>query len=321
MVIEVRLKAPGGAEMLDIVEVELPEPGPKEIRLRQEAIGVNFIDVYYRSGLYKLPSLPAVLGIEGAGVVEAVGGEVSSVRPGDRVAYGGAPIGAYASSRILPAERAIRIPDGVDIVTAAALLVRGITAQMLLKRIYPVGPGATILVHAAAGGVGQILTRWGKRLGATVIATVGSAGKAAIARECGADHAILHRDEDVVGRVREITGGRGVDVAYDGIGADMFRKSLACLKPFGVVASIGQAAGPIPPIDLGEVRAATIARPSVMAYMTDSAAYHAAGAEVLELAASGFPVAIGARYALREAARALLDLEAGRTTGSVVLIP
>ncbi|MFI5014792.1 MAG: quinone oxidoreductase family protein [Hyphomicrobiales bacterium] len=321
MVTEIHLRAPGGVERLEAAEMELPEPGPKEILLRHEAIGVNFIDIYYRTGFYKLPSLPAVLGVEGAGIVEAVGAEVGSVRPGDRVAYAGAPMGAYASKRLLPADRAIGIPDGMASVTAAAITVRGITAQMLLKRVHPIGPGVTILVHAAAGGVGQIVTRWGKRLGATVIATVGSAEKAAIARECGADHVIIHRAEDVVAQVREITEGRGVDVAYDGIGAEMFLKSLACLKPFGVVASIGQAGGPIPPVDLSHVRAATISRPSVMAYMTDSAAYHAAAAEVLELAASGFPVAIGARYELRDAARAHLDLEAGRTTGSIVLIP
>jgi NADPH2:quinone reductase len=321
MAIEIRLKAPGGVEMLEAVEVELPEPGPEEIRLRHEAIGVNFLDIYHRTGLYEVKSLPAVLGVEGAGIVEAVGSEVASVQPGDRVAYGGAPLGAYASARLLPADRAIRIPDGVASVTAAALTVRGITAHMLLKRVYPVGPGTSVLVHAAAGGLGQILTRWGKRLGATIIASVGSEQKAAIARDCGADHVIIHRGEDVVARLRELTDGRGVDVVYDGVGADTFLKSLACLRPFGVVASIGQAGGPIPPLDLGKVRAATISRPSVMAYMTDSVAYRRAAQEVLELAASGFPVGIGAQYALRDAARAHLDLEAGRTTGSVLLIP
>ena len=321
MATEVRLKAPGGVEMLDVVESEPSRPGPRDILLRQEAIGVNFIDIYYRSGLYKLPSLPHVLGVEGAGIVEAVGGEVAALRPGDRVAYAGAPIGAYASTRLLPAEKAIRIPDGLASATATAMLVRGITAQMLLKHVHSVGSGTVMLVQAAAGGVGQILTRWGKRLGATVIATAGSTEKAATARDCGADHVILHREEDVVVRVREITGGRGVDIAYDGIGADMFGKSLASLRPFGTVASIGQAGGPIPPLDLGQVRAATISRPSVMAYMTDVAAYRAAAAEVLGLAASGFPVTIGARYPLRDSAQAHLDLEAGRTTGSIVLIP
>jgi NADPH2:quinone reductase len=192
---------------------------------------------------------------------------------------------------------------------------------MLLKRVYPVGSGTTILVHAAAGGLGQILTRWGKRLGANVIASVGSAQKAEIARDCGADQVIIHREEDLVARLRELTEGRGVDVVYDGVGGDMLLKSLACLKPFGVVASIGQAGGPIPPLDLAKVRVATISRPSVMAYMTDTAAYRQAAEEVLDLAASGFPVGIGARYDLRNAAGAHLDLEAGRTTGSVLLIP
>jgi NADPH2:quinone reductase len=321
MAIEIRLSAPGGPEMLQAAEMQLPEPKPGEILLRQEAVGVNFIDVYYRSGLYRLPALPAVLGVEGAGVVETVGRGVKTLQPGDRIAYAGAPIGAYASHRLLPADRAIAIPDAMPAQTAAAMMVRGITAHMLLKRVYAVGPGAALLVHAAAGGAGQMLTRWGKLLGATVIATVGSANKAVIARECGADHVILHRSEDVVARVRELTEGRGVDVAYDGIGADMLAKSLACLKPFGVVASIGQAAGPIPPVDLGQVRAATISRPSVMAFMTDNATYRAAATEVLGLWASGFPVTIGAQYALSDAAQAHRDLEAGTTTGSILLVP
>jgi NADPH:quinone reductase len=320
MVTQIRLSAPGGARTLEPVEVALPAPAPHEILLRHEAIGVNFIDIYHRTALYAVPTLPVVLGVEGAGVVEAVGREVENLKAGDRVAYGGV-LGGYASSRLLPAERAIRLPDALSSIDAAAILVRGITAHMLLRRVHPVAPGMTLLVHAAAGGLGQVLTRWAKRLGATVIATVGSAAKAQIASECGADHVILHREEDIVARVRELTAGRGVDVAYDGIGADMVEKSLACLKPFGTLASIGQAAGPIPPLDLGKVRAATISRPSVMALMTDIPAYRAAAAEVIELAASGFPAPLGAPYRLRDVARAHLDLEAGRTTGSVILVP
>jgi NADPH2:quinone reductase len=321
MDIEIRLRAPGVVEMLEPVEVASPEPGPHDVHIRHEAIGVNFIDIYHRTGLYPVGSLPAVLGVEGAGIVEAVGSRVTSLKRGDRVAYGGAPLGAYASTRLLPAERAIRIPDGVSSLAAAALTVRGITARMLLKRVYPVGPGTVMLVHAAAGGLGQILARWGKRLGATVFASVGSEEKAKIARDCGADHVIIYRDEDLVARARQLTEGRGVDVVYDGIGADTFQKSLACLKPFGVVASIGQAGGPIPLLDLGKVRTATISRPSVMAYMMDLAAYREAAQEVLELAACGFPVSIGPQYALLDAARAHTDLETGRTTGSVLLIP
>ncbi|SDR60548.1 NADPH2:quinone reductase [Rhizobiales bacterium GAS191] len=321
MVTQVRLKAPGGPGMLETVEVKLTPPGPGEILIRQEAVGVNFLDIYYRTGLYPLPSLPQVLGVEGAGIVEAAGEGVSTVEPGTRIAYAGAPMGAYASHRLLPETRAIRIPDAVSSVTAAAALVRGITAQMLLRRICPVGPGQTLLVHAAAGGLGQFLTRRAKRDGATVIAVVGSPEKAAIARDCGADHIIEHRREDVVARAREITQGRGVDAVIDGIGGDMLMRSIACLRPFGVVASIGQAGGPIPPLDVTTLRAATLSRPSVMAFMTDTEAYRSAASEVLDLVASGFPVAIGARFALTEAASAQTELEAGRTTGSIVLIP
>jgi NADPH2:quinone reductase len=321
MVTQVRLKAPGGADQLEAVEVALQDPGRGEIRIRQEAVGVNFIDIYHRAGLYPLPALPAVLGIEGAGVVEAVGEGVATLHAGDRVAYAGAPVGAYASHRLLPAHRALRLANDVPSLTAAAALARGLTARMLLRRVCPVRPGDALLVHAAAGGLGQFLTRWATRLGAEVIATVGSHDKARIAAECGARHVIMHREEDVVARVREITRGRGVDAAIDGIGADMLLRSILCLKPFGVVASIGQAGGPIPPLDLNQLRAATLSRPSVMAYMSEDAVYRESAKEVLDLLASGFPVSIGARYPLREAARAHLDLEAGRTTGSVILIP
>jgi len=321
MAIMVRLKAPGGLGMLEAVEARVPAPAAHEVRIRQEAVGVNFLDIYHRTGVYALPRLPAVLGIEGAGVVEAVGGGVASLREGDRVAYAGAPIGAYASHRLLPAERALRLPDAVSSLTAAAGLARGITAQMLLRRIHPVGPGDTLLVHAAAGGLGQFLTRWAKRLGAEVIATVGSPEKAAIARDSGADHVVLHRQEDVVARVREITQGRGVAAVTDGIGGDMLARSIACLRPFGVVASIGQAGGPIPLLDLGQVRAVTLSRPSVMAYMTGTAIYRAAATEVLDLMEAGFPVTVGARHALADAALAQAELEAGSSTGSIVLLP
>jgi NADPH2:quinone reductase len=321
MVMQVRLKAPGGPEMLETVEVALPAPGPGEVLIRQEAAGVNFIDIYYRSGIYPLPSLPLVLGVEGAGIVEAVGEGVDGLEPGARVAYAGAPLGAYASHRLLPAEHAIRVPAAVSSVTAAAALVRGITAQMLLRHICPVGPGQILMVHAAAGGLGQLLTRMAKRDGATVIAVVGSPEKAEIARDCGADHVVEHRREDVVARARELTEGRGVHAVVDGIGGDMLLRSIQSLRPFGIVASIGQAAGPIPPLDVMQIRAATLSRPSVMAFMTDTETYLKAAQEVLDLVASGFPVAVGATFPLAEAARAQAELEAGCTTGSIVLIP
>jgi NADPH:quinone reductase len=321
MVTQVRLNAPGGPDMLETVEAILPPPGAGEIMIRQEAIGVNFLDIYFRTGLYKLPDLPAVLGVEGAGIIEAIGKNVTGLKPGMRIAYAGAPMGAYASHRLLPAQRAIPIPDGVSCTTAAAALLRGITAQMLLRHVCPVGPGKTILVHAAAGGLGQLLTRWAKRERATVIATVGSPEKALIASDCGADQVIEHPREDVVVRARELTKGHGVDAVIDGIGGDMLIRSIACLRPFGVVASIGQVSGPIPPLDITQIRAATLSRPSVMAYVTETTTYRAAAREVLDLVASGFPVTIGARYGLAEASRAQSALEAGRTTGSVILIP
>ena len=321
MAVQVRLKAPGGPEMLELVELYPPAPGPGEILIRQEAAGVNFVDIYHRSGLYPVPGLPWVLGVEGAGVVEAVGEGVDALGTGDRVAYARASLGAYASQRLLPAEHAIRVPETVSAVTAAAGLVRGLTALMLLRHICPVGPGETLMVHAAAGGLGQFLTRMAKRDGATVIAVVGSPEKAEIARDCGADHVIEHRREDVVAQARELTEGRGVHAVVDGIGGDMLARSTQALRPFGVVASIGQAAGPIPPLDVMQLHARTLSRPSVMAFMADTAIYRKAAQEVLDLVASGLAVAVGATFPLAEAGRAQAELEAGSTTGSIVLIP
>jgi NADPH:quinone reductase len=319
----VRLRAPGGVEQLEVTQAELPPPGPEEVRLRQTAIGVNFIDIYQRSGLYPLPSA-AIPGVEGVGVVAAIGAEVTELSVGDRVAYAGAPVGAYASERNLPAWRAVKLPDGLSDEAVASSFVKGITAHMLLRRIYPVGAGTTILVHAAAGGLGQLLTRWASCLGAKVVGTVGAEAKVAIARAAGAHHIIIGRDVDFAKAVSELTDGRGVDVAYDGSGGATLKRTLGCVRPFGVVASIGQAAGPIPPLDveeLGPRRSLILARPSVMAYMNDVEDYRRAADAVLAALASGELEGTGTAYRLREVAQAHADLEEGRTSGALYLKP
>jgi NADPH:quinone reductase len=319
----VRLRAPGGVEQLEVTQAELPPPGPEQVRLRQTAIGVNFIDIYQRSGLYPLPSA-AIPGVEGVGVVAAIGAAVTELSVGDRVAYAGAPVGAYASERNLPAWRAVKLPDGLSDEAVASSFVKGITAHMLLRRIYPVGAGTTILVHAAAGGLGQLLTRWASCLGAKVIGTVGAEAKVAIARAAGAHHIIIGRDVDFAKEVSELTDGRGVDVAYDGSGGATLKRTLGCVRPFGVVASIGQAAGPIPPLDveeLGPRRSLILARPSVMAYMNDVEDYRRAADAVLAALASGELEGTGTAYRLREVAQAHADLEEGRTSGALYLKP
>lgn len=320
----IQMTGTGGVDRLEAVPCTAQDPGAGEIRIRHDAIGINFIDIYFRLGLYRLPSLPAVLGVEGAGIVEAVGDGVTDLSPGDRVAYAGAPVGAYAATRLLPQARAIRLPDSISTRLAAANMLRGLTAQMLLKRVYPVGSETTLLVHAAAGGLGGILVRWAKHLGATVIGTASSPAKAATARGHGADHVIVGRDADIASEVRVLTGGQGVDYAIDGIGGDMLEKTLACVKRFGMVASVGQAAGPIPPLSveaLGPVRSLSLSRPSIMAYSADPIVYPIAAADLFAAIKLGIAADIGAEYPLAEAARAQADLEAGRTTGSLLLIP
>jgi NADPH2:quinone reductase len=319
----VRVRTPGGVEQFEVADVELPPPAAGEIRIRQTAIGVNFVDIYQRSGLYPMP--PAnIPGIEGVGVVEAVGANVTSLAVGDRITYAGAPVGAYALERNLPAWRGIRLPPTLSDAQVASAFVKGITAHMLLHRVYPVGPGTVMLAHSAAGGLGQLLTRWAVHLGATVIGTVGSEAKEAIARAAGAQHVIVGRDADFSARVAELTGGRGVDVAYDGVGGTTLSKTFGCVRPFGVVASIGQAAGPIPPIDVGDLgprRSLSLARPSVMAYLNETDAYRAAAEAVLAAVENGVLKVAGQSYPLSEAARAHADLEAGRTSGALYLKP
>jgi NADPH:quinone reductase len=321
----IRVKAPGGAEQLEQTSVELPPPGPDEVRLRQIAIGVNFIDIYHRLGLYPLPDAK-IPGVEAVGVVSAVGSEVTALSVGDRIAYAGAPVGAYASERNLPAWRAVKLLDGVADGLAASLFVKGVTAHMLFKRIYPVGPGVTILVHSAAGGLGQLLTRWAVHLGATVIGTVGSDAKADVARAAGAHHVIIGRAADFAAAVADLTNRRGVDVAYDGVGGATLARTLACARPFGVVASlgqssVGQSAGSTPLLNLDDLgrRSLMLARPSVMAYMSEPAAYREAATGVLDAMAAGVLGGEGKAYRFSEAARAHADLEAGRTTGALYL--
>lgn len=316
---EVRIAAPGGPEVLEVVDAAPREPGPGEICLRQHAIGVSFIDIYHRRGLYPLPA-PGVPGVEGAGIVEAIGPDVEGLRVGDRVVYAGAP-GGYASTRLVPAWRAVRLPPEIPFEIAAASMLRGLTAHMLLTVSHPVRDGSVLLVHAAAGGLGVMLTRWAKTLGAVVIGTVSTPEKAAFATANGVDHVIVGRTADVVREVSDLTGGRGADFAIDGIGGDMLRQSLRSVRPFGAVASIGWVAGPVPPIGIDELGTATLAKPSVMAYAADQARYPEAANAVIGAFASGITAEISGRYRLNEAAKAQAELEAGHTTGSLVLLP
>ena len=319
----IRLKAPGGADQLESTTVELPPPQDDGIRIRQTAIGVNFIDIYQRMGLYPLPPA-AIPGVEAAGIVTAVGASVNSLGVGDRVVYAGAPVGAYASERNLPAWRAVRLPPSIADDVAASVFVKGITAHMLLTRVYPVGTGTTVLIHSAAGGLGQLMTRWARHLGATVIGTAGSEAKATTSRDAGAHHVIVGRDADFAGAIADLTSGRGVDVAYDGVGGATLAKTLQCVRPFGVVASIGQSAGAIPPVDvedLGPRRSLMLARPSVMAYMNVKEDYRVTADAVLSAVEEGVLRTAGKSYRLSEAAQAHADLEGGRTSGSLYLVP
>lgn len=324
MVSAIVMDRTGGPEVLRLAERDLPPPGPGEARVRHSAIGVNFVDIYHRTGLYPLPGLPAIPGVEGAGVVEAVGEGVREVAVGDRVAYAGLPAGGYAQARNIPAARLVRLPDDISERLAAAAMLRGLTAHMLLHRVAAVGPGSTVLIHAAAGGLGLMLTQWARRLGAVTVGTVGSEAKAQLARDHGLDHAVLYRQSDFVAAVRELTGGQGVDVAVDGIGGDTLPRTLDCVRPFGLVASVGQAGRAIAPLavsELGPRRSLALARPSVFAYANDPGCYFRGAEALFAQLRGGMAVTVGEEYPLAQAARAHADLEAGRTTGSLLLIP
>ncbi|WP_342616268.1 quinone oxidoreductase [Rhodoferax sp. GW822-FHT02A01] len=324
MDIRITVPQPGDATALQAVPHVPESPGPDAVRIRHLAIDVNFIDIYQRSGLYPL-SAPHVPGVAAAGVIEAVGSGVDGLRVGEYVVYGGPPVGAYASTRLLPAHMAIPVPEGMPMTTAATSFFKALTAHMLLTRVFPVGPGRVLLVHAAAGGLGQVLVRWAKHLGAQVIGTTGSDAKAEIARSAGADHVIVGRDADVASAVATITAGRGVDYAIDGIGGQTLVRTLACVRKFGVVASIGQAGGAIPalPVEaLGPTRSLSLARPSVMAYASDKTSYRVGAEAALHMIASGVATAHAERsFALADAASAHVLLESGQSAGGLLLIP
>lgn len=319
----IRIHETGGPEVMRWEQVEPGKPGPGEVLVCNAAVGLNYIDTYHRSGLYPVP-LPATLGMEGAGVVEAVGPKVADFKPGDRVAYA-QPIGAYAEVCVRPADRLVKIPAGVDDRSAAAMMLKGLTAQYLLRRTFRVRAGDTILVHAAAGGVGQILSQWGKHLGATVIGTVGSEEKAPLAKKAGCRHVIVLDKENFTERVRAITRGQGVPVVYDGIGRDTFDGSLDCLRPMGLMVSYGNASGAVPPFNpalLSQKGSLFLTRPTLMNYVAKREDLVKAARELFAVVKSGaVKIRINQTYPLREAARAHRDLEGRRTTGSTVLLP
>ena len=323
MVKAVRIKETGGPEVLQFEEIELEKPGPGMVTVRNKAIGLNFIDTYHRSGLYPLP-LPTGIGLEGAGVVEAAG-EGSDLEPGDRVVYCAAGFGAYSEALNLPATRLVKIPDGVEFDTAAAVALKGATTEYLLQRTYPLQAGETCLYHAAAGGVGLIFGQWAKALGATVIGTVGSAEKAELASAHGYDHIINYREENVVERVLEITGGAKLPVVYDGVGKDTFEMSLDCLRPRGLMVSFGNASGAPDPLDLQVLSAKGslfITRPTLFSYTMDTEELRQCLDDVFARVVSGdVRVEINQRYALADVQQAHIDLEARKNTGSTILEP
>lgn len=320
----IMLTAPGGPEMLAWQEVAVPAPGEGQALVRHTAVGVNFIDIYHRTGLYPLPAYPSPIGMEGAGVVEALGPGVAHLAVGDRVAYACPPPGAYAERRVLPAAQLVRIPAGIDDRVAASIMLKGMTAQYLLKETAPVREGDVVLVHAAAGGVGLLLCQWAKHLGCTVIGTVGSDEKAALARAHGCDHTIVYTREDFVARVKEITGGQGCRVIYDSVGKDTLLKSLDALAMCGRLVSYGQASGPVEPINIGILspKSASLSRPVLFHYTATRPDLERIAGELFAVVASGaVKVAPPRAYALKDAAQAQVDLAGRGTTGALVLVP
>lgn len=320
----IRFAATGAPEVLAMAEAETGAPGPGELRLVQHAVGLNYIDTYHRSGLYPV-ALPSGLGLEAAGIVDAVGDGVEGFEPGDRVAYCWGPIGAYASARLIPAAMVVRLPDTVSEETAAAAMLKGLTAEFLIERCARVEPGSTVLLHAAAGGVGAIATQWLKAIGAQVIGTVGSAAKVEIARVAGCDHVLRYDEVDVAAAVRDLTGGAGVPVVFDGVGASTWDGSLGALAKRGLLISFGNASGVVPAFATGELArrgSLFLTRPTLFDYFDTPAEKEAGAARLFALINDGsIDVRIAQRYPLGDAARAHADLEARRTTGSTVLIP
>ena len=321
----IRIQKPGAAGVLKWVEVEVGNPGPKEVRIRHTAVGLNFIDIYHRSGHYPLPSYPAPLGMEGAGVIEAVGRGVRDLKVGQRVAYATIPLGSYSEARLIAADRVVPLAPGISDEIAAAVMLKGMTAEYLIRRTYRVGKADTILVHAAAGGVGTILCQWAKHLGATVIGAVGSAKKAKLARGLGCDHVIDYSRHDVAQRVRKITKGAGVPVVFDGVGKATFQGSIDSLAPRGLMVCFGNASGPQPLIDthmLSAKGSLYLTRPSLVTYTAARSELLASARALFKVIADGrVKVGVSASYALKDAARAHRELETRKTTGSTVLIP
>ncbi|MCC6534409.1 MAG: quinone oxidoreductase [Burkholderiales bacterium] len=319
----IRIHETGGPEKLKWEEVDVGAPGPGQVRVRNTAIGLNFLDTYQRSGLYPM-QMPFILGSEGAGVVEALGPRVKTLKVGDRVAYSG-PLGAYAEVLLRPADRLVKVPAGIDDKTAAAMMLKGLTTQYLLRRTYRVRAGDTVLMHAAAGGVGLILCQWAKALGATVIGTVGSEEKVALAKKAGCRHVIVMGKESLVERVKAITKGKGVPVVYDGVGKDTFMDSLDCLSPLGLMVSFGNASGAVPAFNLGilaQKGSLFLTRPTLNTYAAATEDLAKGARDLFAVVKSGkVKIAINQTYPLQEAAQAHRDLEARKTTGSTVLLP
>jgi len=320
----IRIHAHGGPDVMRWDDVPTPEPGPAEALVHHTAVGLNYIDVYFRTGLYKIPTLPAILGMEAAGTVSAVGADVQDIKVGDRVAYATGPIGAYATDRVISADRLVKLPDGIDDQTAAAMMLQGLTAQYLLRRTYKVKPGDTVLVHAAAGGVGLILCQWAKHLGVTVIGVVSTEAKAELARAHGAAHVILGHDR-LAAEVKRLTGGAGVPVVYDSVGKDTFGASLDCLAPLGLMVTYGNSSGPVPPVDLGILSAKGslfLTRPTLATYTASRHDLVAGAEDLFDAVTSGaVKIRVNQTFALKDAAAAHTALEARQTTGSTVLIP
>ena len=327
MSLAVQIRQPGGPEELQLVDAPVGEPGPGQIRIRHHAIGLNFIDVYHRTGLYPL-TMPAGIGMEGAGVIEAVGEGVTHLRPGDRAAYASQPPGSYCEMRVMPAQCVCRLPDAIDFATAAGMMLKGLTAQYLLKKTLPVEglhAGDYVLFHAAAGGVGLIACQWARALGLQLIATAGTDAKCRLALDHGAAHAINYHTEDFVARVKDITGGRGVKVVYDSVGKDTWDKSLDCLRPFGLMASFGNASGPVPPFApgaLGAKGSLYVTRQTLFTHIATRESTQAMADELFNVVASGqVQIRIDQRYPLAQVQQAHRDLEARKTTGSTILLP
>ena len=323
MIKAIRIHSPGGPEVMKWEDVPRPEPGQGEALLKQDAVGLNYIDVYFRSGLYKAPMMPLIIGQEGAGTVTAVGAGVTNVKPGDRVAYAGS-LGGYATERVISADRLVKLPDGIDFKTAAAMMLQGMTAQYLVRRTYPVKAGDTIVVHAAAGGVGLILCQWAKHLGATVIGVVSTEQKAELARAHGAAHTVIGHG-GLVAEVKRITGGAMVPVVYDSVGKDSWNASLDCLAPLGLMVSFGNASGPVGPVDisiLGAKGSLYLTRPTLATYAAKRADLEKTAAELFDVVSKGaVKIEVNQTFPLKDAAAAHVALESRKTTGSTVLLP